>query len=186
MSEQHTSRTISPRTFAGMVGLGAATTSVGVAAYVSRDESTFEPRVVPVAGRQPNLLVILADDLGWGDLSSYGVPSIRTPHLDKLAASGIRFTDGYAASSVCSVPASRCIRGATPVACPAASKSRSVSRPSRTASPAVAPCHSQLPVPPRTGPARSRLPNYQLVRLTGQSPIMQTLWATLGLNEPAP
>lgn len=46
--------------------------------------------------------MILADDLGWGDLSSYGAPSIRTPQLDGLAASGLRFTDSYSASSVCS------------------------------------------------------------------------------------
>jgi arylsulfatase A-like enzyme len=50
----------------------------------------------------PNMLVILADDLGWADLSSYGAPEIRTPNIDRLARSGIRFTDGYAASSVCS------------------------------------------------------------------------------------
>jgi arylsulfatase A-like enzyme len=46
--------------------------------------------------------VILADDLGWADLSAYGAPSIRTPNLDALAASGVRFTDAYSASAVCS------------------------------------------------------------------------------------
>ena len=46
--------------------------------------------------------MILADDLGWADLSAYGAPEIRTPNLDALAASGVRFTNGYAASSVCS------------------------------------------------------------------------------------
>jgi arylsulfatase A-like enzyme len=50
----------------------------------------------------PNLLVVLADDLGWGDLGCYGSPSIRTPHLDGLAADGIRFTNAYAAAPVCS------------------------------------------------------------------------------------
>jgi arylsulfatase A-like enzyme len=52
--------------------------------------------------RRPNLLVILADDLGWADLSCYGAPRIRTPNLDRLAGSGVRFTQSYAASSVCS------------------------------------------------------------------------------------
>jgi hypothetical protein len=52
--------------------------------------------------QRPNLLIILADDLGWADLSAYGAPTIRTPNLDKLAASGVRFTNGYSASSVCS------------------------------------------------------------------------------------
>ena len=51
---------------------------------------------------RPNLLVILADDLGWADLSSFGAPTIRTPNLDALAASGVRFTQSYSASSVCS------------------------------------------------------------------------------------
>ena len=46
--------------------------------------------------------MILADDLGWADLSAYGAPVIRTPNLDALAASGVRFTNGYSASSVCS------------------------------------------------------------------------------------
>ena len=52
--------------------------------------------------RRPNLLVILADDLGWADLSCYGSSAIRTPNLDGLAASGVRFTQGYAASPICS------------------------------------------------------------------------------------
>jgi arylsulfatase A-like enzyme len=50
----------------------------------------------------PNLLVVLADDLGWSDLGCYGSPSIRTPCLDGLAADGIRFTNAYAAAPVCS------------------------------------------------------------------------------------
>ncbi|PRH77340.1 twin-arginine translocation pathway signal protein, partial [Streptomyces solincola] len=50
----------------------------------------------------PNILFILADDLGWADLSSYGAPHIRTPHLDRLAAQGVRFTDGYSGSATCS------------------------------------------------------------------------------------
>ncbi|HKR47971.1 MAG TPA: sulfatase-like hydrolase/transferase [Pseudonocardiaceae bacterium] len=51
---------------------------------------------------RPNLLFILADDLGWGDLGSYGSPTIRTPNSDTLAAEGIRFTDGYSAAATCS------------------------------------------------------------------------------------
>jgi N-acetylgalactosamine-6-sulfatase len=55
----------------------------------------------PAAGR-PNFLFILADDLGWGDLSCYGNRQFRTPHLDRLAAEGILFTQYYQAGSVCS------------------------------------------------------------------------------------
>ena len=52
------------------------------------------------AGR-PNVLYIMADDLGWGDLSCYGRPDYRTPNLDRLASEGTRFTSAYSASPVC-------------------------------------------------------------------------------------
>ena len=51
---------------------------------------------------RPNVLFVLADDLGWGDLKSYGHPQIKTPHLDRLAQQGTRFTQFYVASPVCS------------------------------------------------------------------------------------
>lgn len=55
------------------------------------------------AGRRPNIVFILADDLGYGDLKSYNPDSkIATPHLDRLAAEGVRFTDAHSPSSVCS------------------------------------------------------------------------------------
>lgn len=55
---------------------------------------------------KPNIVFILADDLGYGDLGCYGQKKIRTPHLDRLAAEGIRFTQCYAGSTVCAP--SRC------------------------------------------------------------------------------
>lgn len=51
---------------------------------------------------QPNIIIMLADDLGAGDLSCYGSPENQTPHLDKLAAEGLQLSDFYAASAVCS------------------------------------------------------------------------------------
>ncbi len=54
------------------------------------------------ASEKPNIVLMLADDLGWGDLSCYGSTNTSTPHLDQLAQDGIRFTDFYAASGVCS------------------------------------------------------------------------------------
>ena len=50
---------------------------------------------------KPNILVIVADDLGYGELGCYGQKLIRTPRLDRLAADGMRFTQFYAGSTVC-------------------------------------------------------------------------------------
>lgn len=64
-----------------------------------------QPKGVP--GKKPNIIFILADDLGWGDLGSYGQTKIKTPHLDQMAAEGMRFTQFYAGSPVCAP--SRCV-----------------------------------------------------------------------------
>jgi arylsulfatase A-like enzyme len=52
--------------------------------------------------RPPNIVLILADDLGWADTSVYGGDLVETPHLEKLAAGGVRFTEAYAAAPICS------------------------------------------------------------------------------------
>jgi arylsulfatase A len=59
------------------------------------------------ADRPPNVIFILADDLGWAELGCYGQTKIRTPHIDRIAAEGIRFTQHYAGSPVCAP--SRCV-----------------------------------------------------------------------------
>ncbi len=53
------------------------------------------------AGRPPNIVLVVADDLGWGDLGCYGQDQISTPVLDRMAAEGMRFTDFYAGCTVC-------------------------------------------------------------------------------------
>jgi arylsulfatase A-like enzyme len=53
------------------------------------------------AQERPNIVLIVADDLGYGDLSSYGAPDIRTPNLDRLAREGVRLTEFYANAPVC-------------------------------------------------------------------------------------
>ena len=57
--------------------------------------------------RAPNIVLIVADDLGYGDLGCYGQKVLRTPHIDRLAKEGLRFTDFYAGSTVCAP--SRCV-----------------------------------------------------------------------------
>lgn len=55
----------------------------------------------PAEPGRPNVIVIMADDLGWGDLSCQGASTYETPNLDRLAAEGIRFTSGYCSASTC-------------------------------------------------------------------------------------
>src|SRR6516165_8886252 len=57
--------------------------------------------------RPPNIVFILADDLGYGELGCYGQKKIKTPRLDRLAAEGMRFTQHYAGNAVCAPP--RCV-----------------------------------------------------------------------------
>src|SRR5262250_383113 len=51
--------------------------------------------------RRPNIVFILADDLGYADVACYGRPDLRTPNIDRIAARGVRFLQGYANSAVC-------------------------------------------------------------------------------------
>ena len=53
------------------------------------------------AAELPNIVIINMDDLGYGDVGAYGATEIQTPHMDRLANEGIRFTDGYASSATC-------------------------------------------------------------------------------------
>src|SRR5579871_2577252 len=59
------------------------------------------------AADKPNIVFILADDLGYGDLGCYGQTKIRTPTLDRMAAEGMRFTQHYSGNAVCAP--SRCV-----------------------------------------------------------------------------
>ncbi len=63
---------------------------------------------------KPNVILINCDDLGWGDLSCYGHALHQTPHLDRLAAEGMRFTDFYMASPVCSPSRGAMLTGCYP------------------------------------------------------------------------
>jgi len=60
------------------------------------------------AGRRPNIVFILADDLGYADVGCYGQQRIKTPSIDRLAAEGMRFTDFYAGGCVC-IPSRSCL-----------------------------------------------------------------------------
>ncbi len=66
------------------------------------------------ASASPNFLLILCDDLGYGDLGCYGHPHIKTPHLDKMANEGLFFIDCYASAPVCSSSRAGLMTGRTP------------------------------------------------------------------------
>ena len=60
---------------------------------------------------RPNIIYILADDLGYGDLSCYGQQNFQTPHLDNLARQGMKFTQHYSGSTVCAPSRSSLMTG---------------------------------------------------------------------------
>ncbi|CAN5156459.1 sulfatase [soil metagenome] len=72
------------------------------------------PLTAPAAQEKPNLVIFLVDDLGWGDLGCYGAIFHETPNIDSLAGSGMRFTQAYAACTVCSPSRAAILTGRYP------------------------------------------------------------------------
>ena len=73
------------------------------------------PSLFAAPTRKPNIIMIYADDLGYGDLGCYGHPTIRTPNLDRMAAEGLRFTQFYSAAPVCTPSRAALMTGRLPV-----------------------------------------------------------------------
>lgn len=88
--------------------LAAATAGAALlSALPAWAQQPANPASAPIAAmRKPNIVFILADDMGYGDLGCYGQKKIRTPNLDRMAAEGMRFTQAYSGTSVCAP--SRC------------------------------------------------------------------------------
>lgn len=103
-------------------GLAVLLLTVVMFAGVVRAESAAKPptpaAASPAAARdahkRTNFLIILCDDLGYGDLACYGHPMIKTPTIDRLASEGVRLTDCYAAAPVCSPSRAGLLTGRNP------------------------------------------------------------------------
>ena len=83
-------------------------TAMALLSGVSAHAETEPPK------NRPNIVVVMADDMGWGDSATYGNKVIQTPNLDKLAAGGVKFTQFYAPAGVCSPSRSAILTGRTP------------------------------------------------------------------------
>ena len=84
------------------------------------------PGCPPQEDRPPNIIVIFADDLGYGDLGVYGHPTIQTPRLDRMAQEGLKFTQFYTAASVCTPSRAGLLTGRLPIRSGMASDNRRV------------------------------------------------------------
>lgn len=80
------------RNYAGFSLLATLATCHSVAAEGVQKKHTQDPE-------KPNVIVILADDLGYGDLKCYGAKNVETPNVDRLASEGIRFTNAHATAA---------------------------------------------------------------------------------------
>src|ERR1035441_4313479 len=99
-TDHRSSESVTRRSVLRGAALGIAAIAAGV------DPLSSEP-----ASKSPNIVFIMADDLGYADVACYGRPDLRTPNIDGLAARGVRFLQAYANSAVCSATRTALITG---------------------------------------------------------------------------
>ena len=93
-----------------------ALTAFGVLLMLFTLSSTAAPSSTESSrNAQPNIVILYADDMGWGDTGAYGHPYIKTPSLDRLANEGQRWTDFYVPAPVCSPSRAALLTGRHPV-----------------------------------------------------------------------
>ncbi len=94
--------------------LTCLTLACGGETATPRPEPSTPDRAAGAGSSRPNVLLVYVDDMGYGDLASYGHHTLETPHLDRLAAEGVRFTNFYAPSPLCSPSRAALLTGRTP------------------------------------------------------------------------
>ena len=94
--------------------LGPIRTVASFATYLVVLTMAVSAALADRPGKPLNFVILLADDLGWTDLASYGSDLHATPNIDRLAAESVKFTDAYAAASVCSPPRASIMTGKYP------------------------------------------------------------------------
>src|SRR3989304_5279424 len=100
---------VNRREFIKCMGAGAA--ALAISGCVSLSESKSQG----ASAKIPNFVIIFCDDLGYGDLGVYGHPTIRTPNIDRMAAEGQKWTNFYAAASVCTPSRAGLLTGRLPI-----------------------------------------------------------------------
>jgi len=107
-------RTNTRRDFLKAVGVGAAALTICPWAELLAGEMPGSRQAGTPPGHKPNIVLILVDDLGYGDLSSYGARNMKTPNIDGLIAAGMRFDNFYANCPVCSPTRASLLTGKYP------------------------------------------------------------------------
>jgi arylsulfatase A-like enzyme len=94
--------------------IGRSLALCGVFVIIAAATPALQQPSPPAAASRPNVILIMTDDMGYGDLRSYGGTDIRTPHIDRLATDGVRLTDAYANGVLCSPTRAALISGRYP------------------------------------------------------------------------
>lgn len=107
-------KTLTAGLVAALLFAGCSATTLGTGEHAGQSSAAGESSAGSINDARLNVVVLYADDLGYGDLSSYGHPNIATPNLDALAAGGQRWTNFYAPAPVCSPSRGALLTGRLP------------------------------------------------------------------------